>query len=185
MRRDAGSGWHGEIHRFCKECGWALLICGISKISALHGANIHTQGFVEITPKGEVNCQKVICSEAIVEGQVHGTLICDIARLKYQGMLFCAIEARQWIVEKGADTELSRAAKVATAQIDGRFSARIMAEGAVTVGKTGWLEGVVYAKSINIEQGGIFQGELFIGQKEMERGRSSPARCRRSEKSLS
>jgi len=42
-----------------------------------------------------------------------------------------------------------------------------MAEGVVTVGRTGWLEGTVYAKSINIEQGGVFQGELFIGQKEM------------------
>ena len=114
-----------------------------------------------------MNCQKIVCSEAIIEGQVHGTVICDTARLKYKGMLFCAIEAQQLIVEKGADTELSRPAKVASAQINGRFSARIMAQGVVTVGKTGWLEGVVYAKSINIEQGGVFQGELFIGQKEM------------------
>jgi cytoskeletal protein CcmA (bactofilin family) len=87
--------------------------------------------------------------------------------LKYKGMLFCGIEAEQLIVEKGADSELSKPVKVSTAQINGRFSARIMAEGVVTVGSTGWLEGVVYAKSINIDQGGIFQGELFIGQKEM------------------
>jgi hypothetical protein len=87
--------------------------------------------------------------------------------MKYKGMLFCGVEARQLIVNKGADTELVRPAKVVSAQINGRFSARIMAEGVVTVARSGWLEGTVYAKSINIEQGGIFQGELFIGQKEV------------------
>lgn len=150
----------------CAECGMHMDLRDF-KISALHSANIHTQGYVEVTAKGELNCQKVICNEAIIEGQVHGTLTCETARLKYKGMLFCGIETQQLIVEKGADTELSRPANVASAQINGRLSARIMAEGVVTVGKTGWLEGVVYAKSINIEQGGVFQGELFIGQKEM------------------
>lgn len=150
----------------CTECGMHMDLRDF-KISSLHSCNIHTQGFVEVTPKGELNCQKIICSEAIVEGQIHGTVICDTVRMKYKGMLFCAIEAQQLIVEKGADAELSRTVKVASAQINGRFSARIMAEGVVTVGKTGWLEGTVYAKSINIEQGGVFQGELFIGQKEM------------------
>lgn len=150
----------------CAECGTHMDLRDF-KISSFHGSNLHTQGTVEITAKGELNCQKVVCSEAIIEGQVHGTVMCHTAHLKYKGMLFCAIEAQQLIVEKGAETELSRPAKVASAQINGRFSARIMAEGVVTVGKTGWLEGVVYAKSINIEQGGVFQGELFIGQKPM------------------
>ena len=158
----------------CAECGTHMDLRDF-KISALHSANIHTQGFVEVTAKGELNCQKVTCSEAIIEGQVHGTLTCDTARVKYKGMLFCGIETRELIVEKGADTELSRPAKVASAQINGRFSARIMAEGAVTVGRTGWLEGVVYAKAINIEQGGVFQGELFIGQKEMAQPDLLPA----------
>ena len=150
----------------CAECGTHMDLRDF-KISALHSCNIHTQGFVEVTAKGELNCQKVICSEAIIEGQIHGLVVCDTVRMKYKGMLFCGVEAQQLIVEKGADTELARPVKVMSAQINGRFSARIMAEGVVTVGKTGWLEGTVYAKSINIEQGGIFQGELFIGQKEV------------------
>ena len=150
----------------CASCGMHMDLRDF-KITSLHSANIHTQGFVEVTAKGELNCQKVICSEAVIEGQVHGMVMCETARLKYKGMLFCGVEAEQLIVEKGADAELSRPVKVATAQIHGRLSARITADGVVTVGKTGWLEGVVYAKSIDIEQGGIFQGELFIGQKEM------------------
>lgn len=150
----------------CAECGTHMDLRDF-KISSHHSGNIHTQGFVEVTSRGELNSQKVVCSEAIVEGQIHGILICDTVRMRYKGMLFCGIEAQQLIVEKGADAELSRPVKVSSAQVNGRFSARIMAEGVVTVGKTGWLEGTVYAKSINIEQGGVFQGELFIGQKEL------------------
>jgi cytoskeletal protein CcmA (bactofilin family)/ribosomal protein S27E len=157
----------------CAECNTHMDLRDF-KISSLHSCNIHTQGFVEVTAKGELNCQKVICSEAIIEGQVHGMVICDTVRMKYKGMLFCGIEAEQLIVEKGADAELSRPVKVATAQINGRFSARIMAEGIVSVGKTGWLEGTVYARSINIEQGGVFQGELFIGQKELSQAELLP-----------
>ncbi len=57
----------------CTQCGMHMDLRDF-KISALHSANIHTQGFVEVTAKGELNCQKVICSEAIIEGQVNGTL---------------------------------------------------------------------------------------------------------------
>ena len=42
-----------------------------------------------------------------------------------------------------------------------------MCESAVTILKGGALEGVVYAKAINIERGGIFSGELFIGQQQL------------------
>jgi cytoskeletal protein CcmA (bactofilin family) len=42
-----------------------------------------------------------------------------------------------------------------------------MCEGCVTIAKGGSLEGVVYAKAINVDKGGIFSGELFIGQQEM------------------
>jgi cytoskeletal protein CcmA (bactofilin family)/ribosomal protein S27E len=150
----------------CAECG-AHMDLRDFKVATLHNYNINTQGLVEVTARGELDCQKVECAEAIIEGQVHGQVICQTARIKHKGVLFCGIETQQLIVEKGADAEMSRPVKAATAQINGRFSARIMAEGVVTVGKTGWLEGTVYAKSINIEQGGIFQGELFIGQKEL------------------
>lgn len=149
----------------CPGCGSYMDLRDF-KISASHSCNIHTEGFVEVTAKGELNCQKIICSEAIIRGQIHGRLICDVLRMKHKGMLFCEIEAAQLIVEKGADTELARVVKAGNAQINGRFSARLICEGKVTVGRRGRLEGTVYAKSINVEQGGVFQGELFIGPKE-------------------
>ncbi|HWB60769.1 MAG TPA: polymer-forming cytoskeletal protein, partial [Chthoniobacteraceae bacterium] len=82
----------------CTACGMHMDLRDF-KISSLHSANIHTQGYVEVTAKGELNCQKVICSEAIIEGQVHGTVTCETTRLRYKGMLFCALDTKQLIVE--------------------------------------------------------------------------------------
>ena len=78
-----------------------------------------------------------------------------------------SLDAHQLIVEKRADVEFVRPVKVHSAEIRGKISARILCESAVTVAKGAVLEGVVYAKAINIERGGIFRGELFIGQQQL------------------
>ena len=157
----------------CTKCGTHMDLRDF-KISAPFTGNISTQGSIEITPKGELNCQKAVCAEATVQGQVYGMLVCDTVHLKYKGLLLCEIEAQHMIVDRGAETDLAHTINVISAQINGHCSARIMAREIVTISKTGWLEGTVYAKSINIEQGGIFQGELFIGQKELSQAELLP-----------
>jgi cytoskeletal protein CcmA (bactofilin family) len=87
--------------------------------------------------------------------------------VKVHGKLFGSVETHHLIVQKRADVEFVRPIKVHSVEIHGKISARIMCETCVTITKGGALEGVVYAKAINIERGGIFSGELFIGQQEL------------------
>ena len=42
---------------------------------------------------------------------------------------------------------------------------QVLTDCSVKINKGGTLEGVLYAKAIVVEKGGIFSGELFIGQK--------------------
>jgi cytoskeletal protein CcmA (bactofilin family) len=56
---------------------------------------------------------------------------------------------------------------VANIDIKGRMSGEIIAAGAVNVHKTGVLDGNVTAKSITIDKGGIFSGQLVIGQADL------------------
>jgi cytoskeletal protein CcmA (bactofilin family) len=51
-------------------------------------------------------------------------------------------------------------------EVNGRLSARLYCDGTVMINKGGHLEGTLYAKAITVEKGGIFSGELFIGQKD-------------------
>jgi cytoskeletal protein CcmA (bactofilin family) len=38
----------------------------------------------------------------------------------------------------------------------------------VVINKGGWLEGVVFARAIVVEKGGVFSGDLNIGQEAMD-----------------
>ena len=54
------------------------------------------------------------------------------------------------------------------------MSGEIVATGSVTIHKTGSLEGNVTAKSIAIEKGGMFSGQLVIGQATLTQGELLP-----------
>jgi cytoskeletal protein CcmA (bactofilin family)/predicted RNA-binding Zn-ribbon protein involved in translation (DUF1610 family) len=151
----------------CPQCGSYIDLKDF-KISGSFGRSIQTQGEVIITSKGEVTSAKVACGAAYIEGKLRGNLSCTgTVAVKVQGKLLGSVDTHHLIIEKRSNVEFVRPVKVHTAEIHGKISARIMCEAGVTISKGGALEGVVYAKAINIERGGIFSGELFIGQQEL------------------
>lgn len=151
----------------CPGCGSYIDLKDF-KIAGPFGRSIQTQGEVIITSKGDVSSAKIACGSALIEGKVRGNLSCTgIATVKMHGQVLGSIEAHQLIIEKRSDVEFVRPVKVHSVEIRGKISARILCESCVTIAKGGELEGVVYAKAINVERGGIFSGELFIGQREL------------------
>ncbi len=148
----------------CPQCGSYIDLRDF-KIGGPFGRSIQTQGEVHVLPKGEISAAKVACNSAFVEGKLRGTLFATHeVRLKSKEKLSGAIETRTLIVEKKCDCECVRSVKVQNAEIHGRISARLFCDGQVKILKGGVLEGTLYAKSIVVEKGGIFSGELFIGQ---------------------
>lgn len=138
------------------------------KIAGPFGRSIQTQGEVIILPKADVTSSKIACGSAIIEGKLRGNLSCTgEVHIRYHGKLLGGIDAHHLIIEKKANVDFVRPVKVQSADIHGKASARIMCEGCVTIAKGGSLEGVIYARAINVEKGGIFSGELFIGQQEL------------------
>ncbi len=148
----------------CPQCG-SYIDLREFKIAGPFGRSIQTQGEVIITSKGDVASSRIACGSAFVEGKLKGTLFCTgIARFRLQGKFVGSIDAEKLVVEKKSDIEFMRPIKVRSAEINGKMSAVILCEGCLTINKGGSLEGTVHAKSITIEKGGIFSGELFIGE---------------------
>ena len=54
------------------------------------------------------------------------------------------------------------------------MSGEIIAEKMVTVHKKGSLEGNITARAISVEKGGMFSGELIIGQANLTQGELLP-----------
>jgi cytoskeletal protein CcmA (bactofilin family)/endogenous inhibitor of DNA gyrase (YacG/DUF329 family) len=151
----------------CIQCGHYLDFRDF-KIDGNFSKSIETHGTITITKGGELTSPKVACAAAVVIGKVNGNLVCSTtAHVWTKGRVLGSIQARQLIIEKGANVEFVRPLHVGTAEINGKISARIFAD-SVAINKKGALEGAVTAKSISIERGGIFHGDLIIGQQKEE-----------------
>jgi cytoskeletal protein CcmA (bactofilin family) len=151
----------------CVQCGHYLDFRDF-KVEGNFNKSIETHGTITVTKTGELTSPKVSCAAAVVAGKVNGNLVCSTtAHVRTKGRVMGSIQARQLIIEKQANVEFVRPLHVGTAEINGKISARIFAD-SVTINKHGALEGAVTAKSIKIERGGIFYGDLVIGQPQKE-----------------
>ena len=148
----------------CPNCGSYIDLRDL-KIAGPFGRSIQTQGEIYVTSKGELTSARAACGTAILEGKLRGTLVCNgLVRVKTHGKILGGIETHELLIEKKCDVEFVRTLKAHSVEINGKVSARIVCETAVTINKGGYLEGTVYARSISVEKGGVFSGELFIGQ---------------------
>ena len=137
------------------------------KIGGAFGRSIQTQGEVIISSKGDVTSQRILCGGAMVEGKMRGQMVCTgTVSIKAQDKVLGGIESARIVIEKKAQVEFSKPLKSPDIEINGKMKGEIQSEGRVTIQKKGWLEGTVHAKSIVVEKGGVFLGDLFIGSLE-------------------
>jgi cytoskeletal protein CcmA (bactofilin family) len=150
----------------CPHCGGYIDLRDF-KITTSFSRSIQTQGTVHVTSKGDLTSSKVSCADALICGNVHGSLQCTgTARFKMRGRLVGQIDCQEIVIEKRSEIEFVRPIKAHVLRIAGKISASVNVDSVIIENK-GCLEGTVYAKSITVDKGGIFHGELFIGKQEM------------------
>ena len=145
------------------------------KITTSFSRSIRTRGHLHLTAKGDLNSTSVICTSALLEGKLRGNLQCEeSATINFCGKIPGRLTAKYVNLERKADVQCYRRVRVGTIDIKGRMSGEIIATGAVNIHKTGVLDGNVTAKSITIDKGGIFSGQLVIGQADLTQGELLP-----------
>jgi cytoskeletal protein CcmA (bactofilin family)/ribosomal protein L37AE/L43A len=145
------------------------------KITTAFSRSIRTRGHLHLTSKGDLNSTSVICASALIEGKLRGNLQCEeSAVINFCGKIPGRLTAKYVNLERKADVQCYRRIRVGTIDIKGRMSGEIIATGAVNIHKTGVLDGNVTAKSIIIDKGGIFCGQLVIGQADLTQGELLP-----------
>jgi cytoskeletal protein CcmA (bactofilin family) len=145
------------------------------KISTSFSRTIRTHGEVYLTAKGDLSSTSVVCREALIEGKLRGNLHCSgSATINYSGKIPGQLTAGHVLVERKCEVQFFRRLKVKTIEIRGRVTGEIIAEGVVTIHNNASLDGNVTAKSIVIEKGGIFTGQLIIGSAGLTQGELLP-----------
>ena len=145
------------------------------KITTSFSRTIRTRGDVHLSAKGDLSSTSVICRSALIEGKLRGNLQADESVvIDFVGKIPGRLTAQHITVEKRSDIQCFRRVTAGSIDIKGRMSAEIVATGAVSIHKTGTLDGNVTAKSIAIEKGGLFSGQLVIGQAALTQGELLP-----------
>ena len=151
----------------CPGCG-AYMDLRDFKIDSPFGRSVQTAGEVHIAPRGDVTSTRLMCGSAFIEGSLRGCIVCTgVGRVKIKGRLAGMLDARHLLVEHGADMEFARLVKTKLFEVKGKARARVVAD-KVLIAKGGWLEGTVYARAITVDKGGVFSGELNIGQESFD-----------------
>jgi cytoskeletal protein CcmA (bactofilin family)/predicted RNA-binding Zn-ribbon protein involved in translation (DUF1610 family) len=150
----------------CPKCGSYIDLRDF-KITGPFGRSIQTQGEVIISSKGDLTSQRVLCGGAHIEGKMRGQMVCTgTVGIRLQGQLLGAIESNKVVIERRSEVDLMKPLQAREVEINGKSTGVILCTGRVTINKHGSLQGVIHARSIVIEKGGIFSGELHIGEDE-------------------
>jgi cytoskeletal protein CcmA (bactofilin family) len=145
------------------------------KISTNFSRSIRTKGEIYVTTKGDLSSSSVRCQRALIEGRLRGNLDCaGTIVINTSGKIPGKLAASEIVVEKRAQVQFFRRIRVGNIEIRGRMSGEVVANGMVTIRKNGVLEGNVTAKSINVEKGGTFSGQVVVGKAALEQAELLP-----------
>ncbi|MEY2558138.1 MAG: hypothetical protein QOE34_1563 [Verrucomicrobiota bacterium] len=148
---------------FCPKCSTHIDLRDY-KIVTSFSRSIKTHGEVHVTAKGELSSSTVTCRSALIEGKMRGNMNCvGTATINYSGKIPGRLTAEHVLVERKSDVQFFRRIRVKSIEIRGRMTGEIVAEGPVVIHRNATLDGNVTAKSISVEKGGIFTGQLIIG----------------------
>lgn len=147
----------------CPKCS-AHLDLRDYKITTCFSRAIRTHGEVHITSKGDLSSSNVACCSAIVEGKLRGDLHCaGTATINYSGKIPGRVIAHHVLIDRRSEVQFFRRVRVKSIEIRGHMTGEVIAEGEVVIHRNASLDGSVTAKSISVEKGGMFCGELIIG----------------------
>lgn len=158
----------------CRKCG-AHQDLRDYKITTAFSRAIRTHGEVHVTPRGDLSSSSVICRTAMIEGKMRGNLQCaETARINLVGKMPGRLKAAHVVIERKAEVQFFRQVLTKNIEIHGRMIGDVIAESVVAIHRAGTLDGNVTAKSISVEKGGVFTGQLVIGSVRLEQAELIP-----------
>jgi cytoskeletal protein CcmA (bactofilin family) len=148
---------------FCPKCSTHIDLRSY-RVTSSFSRSIKTQGEIHVTPKGDLSSSSVTCRSALIEGKMRGNMNClGTATINFVGKIPGRLTAEHILVDRKSDVHFFRRLRVKSIEIRGRMTGEIVAEAAVIIHRGALLDGNVTAKSISVEKGGIFMGQLIIG----------------------
>ncbi|MDQ3119616.1 MAG: polymer-forming cytoskeletal protein [Verrucomicrobiota bacterium] len=147
----------------CPKCS-AHLDLRDYRITTNFSRAIRTHGELHVTARGDLSSSQVVCRSALIEGKVRGDLHCfGTVTVHFDGKIPGRISANHVLIDRKSEVQFFRRVRVKSIEIRGHMTGEVIAETVVVVHRGATLDGSVTAKSISVEKGGVFSGQLMIG----------------------
>ncbi|MBA3387688.1 MAG: polymer-forming cytoskeletal protein, partial [Chthoniobacterales bacterium] len=147
------------------------------KITTNFNRAIRTHGEVHVTPRGGLSSSQIVCRSALIEGKLRGDLHCSgTCTVNSSGKVAGRVSAAHVLVERKSEVQFFRRVRAKSVEIRGHMTGEVIAESAVVIHRNGSLNGNVTAKSISVEKGGMFSGQLVIGSSSLTQAELLPAK---------
>lgn len=146
----------------CPACGTDVDLNDVT----IHGHStrvVLTRGTVHVGREGFLNATRVDCGHALVDGRIAGKVTCiGTIRLRSEGVCRARIRTKCLIIDRGANLRFTTTVYAEEVLIRAPLEADIVCAGPLHVGRAGFLEGDVQARSMRVDKGGGFAGAVEI-----------------------
>lgn len=151
----------------CPSCG-TRIERGDIEISSSTTREVHTGGRVHVSKTGFLNSVSIQCAELFAEGRIGGRIECSgTVRLAYHGECRAQIFAGRLVIDRGANVRFFYPVHAREAVINGGLAADLAGLHSVHVGRRGRLEGDVECRSMLVDRGGIFSGQVEVDSRKI------------------
>jgi len=136
---------------------------GIYKVST---RSVSTYGTLHVARKGFLNSPRIRCGSARIEGRIAGSVECAGAfRLAAGSSCRIRIRAGSLLIDPGARLNLPYAATIGSGFVRGRVEGAIVCSGTLRLGRGAEVLGDLEVKSLIIDKGAMFSGDVCIDPK--------------------
>jgi cytoskeletal protein CcmA (bactofilin family) len=147
---------------FCTACGTEIDLSNV-EVPGHSTRVVQTRGNVHVGRDGFLNSTKVTCGNAVIEGRIAGKVTCSgTLRLKGSGLCRAQITTRQLIIDRGTTLRFLTTIRASEIVIRGLVEADVDCRGTLHIGRYGGLDGDVHARSMIVDKGGHYAGEVKV-----------------------
>ncbi len=139
---------------------------GDVQIFANSTREVTTHGRVRVGRKAFLNSTRIRCAGIQVEGRIAGRVECSgLLRLSGSDECRAQIFSESLLVDRGANIHLQYTAYVGDGVVRGRLEGDIVCSGTLRITKHGVFLGDVDARSLVVDRGGVFSGDVRVESK--------------------
>lgn len=168
---DCGSTLHFSAKASSTICNRCSAYIGLQDVEVREHVRegVKMRGDLTIHRKASLSAMEIACETLRVYGKITGKIDCHgDAFFRSSGKVVGSVRCRHLFVHKASDLTFVPGIRAETAEIHGRMVGDLICEGTIRISKTGMVLGDCIAPAIELESGGILEGQMRIAEPDQE-----------------